>query len=75
MGTWRRWATSLGSNGRVRADYLYRNYDNFYDDRIDTTTGTVTAVRGVNYQYAESFGQPIAYQLPRTFRISVGLGF
>ena len=36
---------------------------------------TEKPVRGVNYQYAEGFGQPIGYQLPRTFRISVGLRF
>lgn len=30
---------ALGSKGWARADYLYRNYDNFYDTRIDLTTG------------------------------------
>lgn len=30
---------ALGSKGWARADYLYRNYQNFYDSRIDLTTG------------------------------------
>lgn len=32
---------ALGTKGWARADYLYRNYQNFYDDRIDLTTGQV----------------------------------
>ena len=30
---------ALGSKGWARADYVYRNYDRFYDDRIDLGTG------------------------------------
>ena len=36
---------------------------------------TEKPVRGVNYAYADSFGTPLAYQPPRTFRFSVGLRF
>ena len=34
---------ALGPKGWVRADYVYRNFDNFYDNRIDTTTGQVVS--------------------------------
>jgi hypothetical protein len=37
---------ALGSKGWARADYLYRNYQNFYDDRIDLTTGQADSVYG-----------------------------
>lgn len=36
---------------------------------------TEKPVRGVDYAYADSFGTPLAYQPPRTFRFSVGLRF
>ncbi len=36
---------------------------------------TEKPVRGVNYEYGDSFGQPVLYQPPRTFRFSVGLRF
>lgn len=32
----------LGTRGAVRADFTYRNFNNFYTDRVDTTTGKVT---------------------------------
>jgi outer membrane receptor for ferrienterochelin and colicin len=32
----------LGIRGALRADLAYRNFNNFYSDRVDTTTGTVT---------------------------------
>jgi outer membrane receptor protein involved in Fe transport len=32
----------LGGRGAVRADVVYRNFNNFYSERVDTTTGTVT---------------------------------
>ena len=55
----------------VRTDEVDTNPDKFA--KFDPFTEK--PVRGVNYQYAEGFGQPLAYQLPRTFRISVGLRF
>lgn len=39
---------------------------------------TDTPVKGVNYQFGANFGKPTsqnAYQLPRTYRFSVGLKF
>lgn len=39
---------------------------------------TTTPVEGVHYQYHNSFGQPtsaLAYQLPLTYRVSVGVRF
>jgi hypothetical protein len=35
-------ARKLGARGDVRADIVYRNYDNFYSNRVDLTTGRVT---------------------------------
>jgi hypothetical protein len=32
----------LGSHGAVRADFVYRNFDDFYVERVDTGTGQVT---------------------------------
>ncbi|HEY4229519.1 MAG TPA: TonB-dependent receptor, partial [Thermoanaerobaculia bacterium] len=32
---------ALGAKGWARADFLYRNYDRFYDNRIDLSTGQV----------------------------------
>jgi outer membrane receptor protein involved in Fe transport len=32
----------LGAGGAVRADVVYRNFNDFYADRVDTTTGQVT---------------------------------
>jgi len=37
---------ALGSRGWIRADYIYRNYDHFYDNRIDQTTGRVVSPDG-----------------------------
>jgi hypothetical protein len=37
----------LGSRGAVRADYSYRDYRDFYSQRIDTTTGSVADVFGL----------------------------
>ena len=50
---------------------------------VDTTVNTLQAfnpftqkpVRGVNYEPAPTFGTPIEYQPPRTFRFSLGLRF
>ena len=39
---------------------------------------TTTPVEGVHYTYATNFGQPLnnmAYQTPRTYRVSVGVKF
>jgi hypothetical protein len=36
----------LGRRGAVRLDVVYRNFDDFYADRIDTTTGRVTDSAG-----------------------------
>lgn len=32
----------LGSRGAIRADVVYRNFNEFYSERVDTTTGQVT---------------------------------
>jgi hypothetical protein len=37
---------ALGAKGWIRADYVYRNFDDFYDSRIDTTTGQVVSPDG-----------------------------
>ena len=37
---------TLGTKGWVRADFLYRYYDDFYDNRIDRTTGQVEGPYG-----------------------------
>jgi hypothetical protein len=37
---------ALGSRGWIRADYVYRNFDDFYDNRIDQTTGQVVSPDG-----------------------------
>jgi hypothetical protein len=40
------WSTGisrqLGNRGSLRADFVYRNYNDFYAARLDTTTGRVT---------------------------------
>lgn len=36
----------LGTRGFFKADYIHREYDNFYVDRVDTTTGTVEVTAG-----------------------------
>jgi outer membrane receptor for ferrienterochelin and colicin len=36
----------LGDRGAIRADVVYRNFHDFYADRIDTTTGQVTDSAG-----------------------------
>ena len=54
--------TALNSNGQ------YRSFDPF----------TEKPVRGVHYELAPAFGKPTSsadYQLPRTFRVSLGLRF
>lgn len=35
-------ARALGSRGTARVDYIYRDYNDFYSDRRDMTTGRVT---------------------------------
>ena len=32
----------LGGRGAMRADVVYRNFNDFYSERVDTTTGQVT---------------------------------
>ena len=39
----------LGSRAAVRADYVFRNYRDFYSERIDTTTGIVTNSLGTRF--------------------------
>ena len=56
-----------------------------FEDLVRFNPFTDTPVEGVNYELAESFGQPLnattgsnlngSYQLPRTFRVSLGLRF
>ena len=36
----------LGSRGAVRADFVYRDFNDFYTERVDTSTGQVTDSRG-----------------------------
>jgi outer membrane receptor for ferrienterochelin and colicin len=36
----------LGSRGALRADVVYRNFDDFYAERVDTSTGQVTDSSG-----------------------------
>lgn len=36
----------LGNRGFFKADYIHREYDKFYIDRVDTTTGTVEVAAG-----------------------------
>jgi hypothetical protein len=60
--------SSTTVNTRASAGAAYQNFD----------ARSVTPVEGVNYAYAANFGRAIgrdAYQLPRTFRFSVGLRF
>lgn len=35
----------FGNRGAIRADYVYRNYQDFYVARVDTTTGRATDTR------------------------------
>jgi outer membrane receptor protein involved in Fe transport len=39
----------LGSRGAVRLDFVRRNYGDFYTERLDTTTGTVTNELGEEF--------------------------
>jgi hypothetical protein len=50
------YSTRLGNRGFLRLDYVHREYDKFYVDRVDTTTGKVE-VPGT-WQY-DSNGNPI----------------
>jgi len=46
---------ALGSSGWVRADFLYRNYSDFYDNRIDLGTGQVESQYGpLDVEYLEN---------------------
>jgi len=36
----------LGSRGAIRADVVYRDFNDFYTERVDTSTGQVTDSRG-----------------------------
>ena len=38
---------ALGGRGAVRADVIYRNFNNFYANRTDRSTGTVTSTIGL----------------------------
>ena len=42
----------LGTRGFARADFVYRNWDNFYVSRVDQSTGRVTDAYGVSYDHA-----------------------
>jgi outer membrane receptor protein involved in Fe transport len=42
----------LGGRGAVRADVVYRNFSDFYADRIDTSTGQVTDSAGQVFDLA-----------------------
>jgi hypothetical protein len=41
--------TALGTRGYARADFIWRNWDNFYTSYRDTTTGKVTDEFGTEY--------------------------
>jgi hypothetical protein len=41
--------TALGTRGYARADFIWRNWDNFYTSYRDTTTGKVTDEFGTQY--------------------------
>jgi len=52
--------------------------DDYVDVIGDFNPWTETPVEGVHYEYGPSFGQPVDesdYQLPREFRLSLGLRF
>ena len=40
----------VGGRATLRADYVYRNYRDFYSQRIDTTTGKVTNSLGQTFR-------------------------
>jgi outer membrane receptor protein involved in Fe transport len=42
----------IGGRGAVRADFVYRDFSDFYADRIDTSTGTVTDPAGQVFDLA-----------------------
>jgi outer membrane receptor protein involved in Fe transport len=42
----------LGGRGAVRADFVYRDFSDFYGERIDTTTGQVTDSAGQEFDLA-----------------------
>ena len=42
----------LGSRGALRADFVYRDFADFYGDRIDTSTGQVTDEAGQVFDLA-----------------------
>jgi hypothetical protein len=42
----------VGARGAVRADYVFRDYRDFYSQRTDTTTGTVTNPIGQTFDLA-----------------------
>jgi hypothetical protein len=39
----------IGGRGAIRADFVYRDFDDFYTDRIDTTTGQVMDEAGQEF--------------------------
>jgi hypothetical protein len=39
----------IGERASVRADFVYRNFDDFYASRADSSTGRVTDSRGTEY--------------------------
>ncbi|HEY7497890.1 MAG TPA: TonB-dependent receptor [Vicinamibacterales bacterium] len=36
----------IGGRGAIRADFVYRNFDDFYAERVDTSTGQVSDTSG-----------------------------
>ncbi|HYN40450.1 MAG TPA: TonB-dependent receptor [Thermoanaerobaculia bacterium] len=42
----------LGGRGLVRADFIYRNWDDFYVSRVNLGTGKVTDAYGTTYDHA-----------------------
>jgi len=42
----------LGGRGAIRADFVYRTFTDFYTDRIDTSTGSVTDPAGQVFDLA-----------------------
>lgn len=42
----------LGGRGAIRADFVYRTFTDFYADRIDTSTGSVTDSAGQMFDLA-----------------------
>ncbi len=44
--------TALGSRGTARVDFVHRDYDDFYSNRRDLTTGTVTNALGERFDLA-----------------------